>query len=169
MSYAYRKCDYARPRTRRPTRKNVKGPRVMTTPPTPIPAPVASGATPTARVGARLRNGELRRQVAGFLAAGTGKEFTPGEVARGLPDGPRSAGAVRNALAVLADRGEAQQTSTKPLRYQASPTTATASTAPNSAHPPRTPRTAAPPPATSAIPAPPAPVEPAATARYLVR
>src|SRR5581483_4922969 len=84
--------------TPRPTRKNVKGPRAMTTPPTPTPAPAASGATTTARVGARLRNGELRRQVAGFLAARSGNEFTPGEVARGLPGGPRSAGAVRNAL-----------------------------------------------------------------------
>jgi len=103
----------------------------MTTSPTPLPAPAASGATPTARVGARLRNGELRRQVAGFLAARSGNEFTPGEVARGLPGGPRSAGAVRNALAVLADRGEAEQTSTKPLRYRATPTTPTASAAPS--------------------------------------
>jgi nitric oxide reductase NorQ protein len=136
----------------------------MTTPPTPTPTPAASGATPTARVGARLRNGELRRQVAGFLAAWAGNEFTPGEVARGLPDGPRSAGAVRNALAVLADRGEAEQTSTKPLRYRATPTTSTASAAPSSAHPACTPRTAAPPPGASATPAPSAPVGPPATA-----
>ncbi len=133
----------------------------MTTPPTPTPAPAASGATTTARVGARLRNGELRRQVAGFLAARSGNEFTPGEVARGLPGGPRSAGAVRNALAVLADRGEAEQTSTKPLRYRATPT---ASAAPSSARPARTPRTAAPSPVASATPAASAPVGPAATA-----
>jgi nitric oxide reductase NorQ protein len=145
-----------------PTRKNVKGPRAMTTPPTPTPAP-AAGATPTPRVGARLRNGELRRQVAEFLAARAGNEFTPGEVARGLPGGPRSAGAVRNALAVLADRGEAEQTSTKTLRYRVTPTTTTASAAPSPGRPAHTPRTS-PPPAASPTPAPSAPVQPAATA-----
>jgi nitric oxide reductase NorQ protein len=89
----------------------------MTTPPTPPPGTAASGpATTTARAAGRLRNGELRRQVAGFLADRAGREFTPGEVARGLPGGPRSSGAVGNALAVLADRGEADQASTKPVR-----------------------------------------------------
>jgi hypothetical protein len=65
----------------------------MTTPPTPSIAPA----------GRRLPNGELRRRVAGFLASRAGSEFTPGEVARGLPGGPRSSGAVGNALSLLAD------------------------------------------------------------------
>ena len=88
----------------------------MTTPPTPTPA----------RAGGRLRNGELRRQVAGFLADHAGSEFTPGEVARGLPGGRRSPGAVGNALALLADRGEAERTSIRPVRYRATATTTTA-------------------------------------------
>src|SRR5947209_5884476 len=129
----------AREPNAQPTRKNVKGPRAMTTPPTPTPAPAASGATPTARVGARLRNGELRRQVAEFLAARAGNEFTPGEVARGLPGGPRSAGAVRNALSVLADRGDAERTSTNPLRDRATQTSTYATSAHISASPDTTP------------------------------
>jgi nitric oxide reductase NorQ protein len=100
-----------------PARTNVKGPRAMTTPPTTPPGTAAPGPVTTARAAGRLRNGELRRQVAGFLADRAGREFTPGEVARGLPGGPRSSGAVGNALAVLADRGEADQASTKPVRY----------------------------------------------------
>ncbi|MGH3843646.1 MAG: AAA family ATPase, partial [Pseudonocardiaceae bacterium] len=108
----------------------------MTTPATPTPA----------RAGGRLRNGELRRQVAKFLADRVGREFTPGEVARGLPGGRRSSGAVGNALTVLADRGEAEQTSTKPIRYRATATTTTAaalSAASSSPRPARTLRTAA--------------------------
>jgi nitric oxide reductase NorQ protein len=116
----------------------------MTTPPTPTPA----------RAGGRLRNGELRRQVAGFLADHAGSEFTPGEVARGLPGGPRSSGAVGNALALLADRSEAEQTSTKPLRYRATATTTTAASAlpapSSSPRPARPPRSTAAPSTTSA-------------------
>lgn len=139
----------------------------MTTPPTPPPAPAAPGMTSTAPAGRRLRNGELRRQVAGFLAGRAGREFTPGEVARGLPGGPRSSGAVGNALTVLADRGEADQTSTKPLRYRATATTATvAASAPvapsSSPRPARSPRTTATPSATTATPAPSGSVAPAA-------
>lgn len=84
--------------------------------------------TPTPAPG-RLRNGELRRQVAGFLADHAGSEYTPGEVARGLPDGPRSSGAAGNPLALLADQGKAEQASTKPLRYQATATTTAAALA----------------------------------------
>ena len=91
----------------------------MTTPPTPT----------SARAGGRLRNGELRRQVVGFLADHAGNEFTPGGVARGLPGGRRSSGAVANALALLADRGEAERSSTRPVRYRATATTTTAAAA----------------------------------------
>ncbi|HEX6401680.1 MAG TPA: hypothetical protein VF003_00710 [Pseudonocardiaceae bacterium] len=91
----------------------------MTTPPTPT----------SARAGGRLRNGELRRQVAGFLADHAGNEFTPGEVARGLAGGRRSSGAVANALALLAERGEVERTSTRPVRYRATATTTTAAAA----------------------------------------
>ena len=121
----------------------------MTTPPTPPPGTAAPGPATTARAAGRLRNGELRRQVAGFLADRAGREFTPGEVARGLPGGPRSSGAVGNALAVLADRGEADQASTKPVRYRATATTTAAASAPPAAsrspRRARTPGTAAPP------------------------
>jgi hypothetical protein len=71
-----------------------------------------------------LRNGELRRQVAAYLADNPGTSFTPGDVARGL--GGRSSGAVANALAALAGAGHAEQITTKPARYQATPTTRTA-------------------------------------------
>jgi len=127
----------------------------MTTPPTttPQPAAVAPGPTaaaaasvaPVTAVGAsrRLRNGELRRQVAGFLAAQPGGEFTPREVARGLSS--RSAGAVANALAVLAGRGEAVQTCAKPVRYRATATTTAAASSPTHPAPPRRTRPATPP------------------------
>ncbi len=52
----------------------------------------------------RLGSGQLRRQVAGWLAARPGPH-TPGQIARDLG---RSAGAVGNALTTLADRGEAR-------------------------------------------------------------
>ncbi|MGH3572609.1 MAG: AAA family ATPase [Pseudonocardiaceae bacterium] len=130
-------------------------------------------ATPTSARAGRLRNGELRRQVAGFLADRVGREFTPGEVARGLPGGRRSSGAVGNALTVLADRGEAEQTSAKPVRYRATATTAAAalSAASSSPRPARTPRTAATPSATTVTLAPSAPsgsVGTAATAAAVV-
>ena len=109
------------------------------------------------RPGGRLRNGELRRQVAGFLADHAGSEFTPGEVARGLPGGRRSSGAVANTLALLADRGEAERTSTRPVRYRATATTTTAAASALSApsgspSPARPPRTTAAPSAPSATP-----------------
>jgi len=53
----------------------------------------------------RLGNGQLRRQVAEWLAARLGPH-TPGEIAKDLG---RSAGAVGNALTTLADRGEADR------------------------------------------------------------
>ncbi|MEO3861906.1 hypothetical protein, partial [Acrocarpospora sp. B8E8] len=107
------------------------------TPPPPPPAPGVSGPATTpstspatspapAGAGGRLRNGELRRQVAELLAARAGTEATPGDIARTLK---RSSGAVGNALKNLADRGEAELTSTRPVRYRATATTAAAASA----------------------------------------
>ena len=143
----------------------------MTTPPTPPPGTAASGPATTARAAGRLRNGELRRQVAGFLADRAGREFTPGEVARGVPGGPRSCGAVGNALAVLADRGEADQASTKPVRYRATATTTAAAAPPAlsiSPRPARTPRTGARSSATGVTPAPSVPSVPSGSAARAV-
>lgn len=94
---------------------------------TPPPAGIGAGTTPTgpARTG-RLRNGELRRQVAAFLAARPGVEFTPGAVARGLSG--RSSGAVANALGALTATGHAVLTCEKPIRYRATATTTHAAT-----------------------------------------
>ncbi len=78
-----------------------------------IPAPAPKG---------RLGNGQLRRQVAEWLAARPGPH-TVGEVAKDLG---RSAGAVGNALATLADRVEASRIAGKPLRYEAATSQAVA-------------------------------------------
>jgi nitric oxide reductase NorQ protein len=94
----------------------------MSTPTPTNPAPGGPGGK------ARLGNGELRRQVAEFLAAQSADEFTPGAVARALAAGTgvaKSSGAVANALAALAQTGAARQTSTSPARYRATATTAT--------------------------------------------
>jgi MoxR-like ATPase len=97
----------------------------------------------------RLGNGELRRQVAAWLAENPGSH-TPGTIARALE---RSAGAVGNALQTLADRGEAEPVPGKPARYQATAATATAAAGMSAAPAPR--------PATPPRPAP-APARPAA-------
>jgi hypothetical protein len=95
----------------------------------------------------RLGNGQLRRQVAEYLAGHPGP-CKAGEIARGLG---RSAGAVGNALATLADRGEAGLLPGKPVRYQASSATAAAAAiAPKAPAPPR----AAPAPTAAPAPAP---------------
>ena len=125
----------------------------MTTPPPPAPGP-APRTTPTGRLG----QGELRRQVAGCLAADPGAGFTPGSVARALG---KSAGATGNALATLAGRGEAERLPGSPVRYRATADTARAAAALPAA-PARPRRTAAAPPAPAspapaAAPAPPAP------------
>jgi nitric oxide reductase NorQ protein len=100
----------------------------MTTPANPTPAGAQPCTPSTANVSgkARLRSGELRRLVARFLADRPSEQFTPREVASGLSG--RSAGAVANALVVLAGWGGAEQTSAKPLRYRATATTEAAST-----------------------------------------
>jgi nitric oxide reductase NorQ protein len=108
----------------------------------------------------RLGNGQLRRQVAEWLAARPGPH-TPGEIAKDLV---RSAGAVGNALTTLADRAEATRITGRPLRYEANSATAAAAAAitPKAPAPPGAapapPKPAAPP----APPAPKAPVPPAA-------
>src|SRR6266851_2300784 len=73
----------------------------------------------------RLGNGQLRRQVAEYLADHPGPCKT-GEIAKALG---RSAGAVGNALTTLAGNGEADLVPGKPIRYQANSATATAAAA----------------------------------------
>ena len=123
----------------------------MTTPPPPAPGPApAPRITPTGRLG----QGELRRQVAGCLAADPAAGFTPGSVAKALG---KSAGATGNALATLAGRGEAERLPGSPVRYRATADTARAGAAPPAA--PARPRKPAAPisPAPARPPAPPAP------------
>jgi nitric oxide reductase NorQ protein len=108
-------------------------------------APAAPAAAPKGRLG----NGQLRRQVAEYLADHPGPCKT-GEIAKALD---RSAGAVGNALTTLADRGEADLVPGKPIRYQANSATAAAaaSIAPKAPLPPKP---AAPTPAPSPVPEP---------------
>ena len=110
-------------------------------------APAAPAAAPKGRLG----NGQLRRQVAEYLADHPGPCKT-GEIAKALD---RSAGAVGNALTTLAGRGEADLVPGKPIRYQANSATAAAAAAiaPKAPLPPK--------------PAPaPAPAAPAAPRRH---
>jgi len=104
----------------------------------------------------RLGNGQLRRQVAEWLAARPGPH-TVGEIAKDLG---RSAGAVGNALTTLADRAEASRLAGKPLRYEANSATAAAAAAitPKAPPPPQAPPAA---PKSAASPAPPAAPKPA--------
>jgi MoxR-like ATPase len=106
-------------------------------------APAAPAATPKGRLG----NGQLRRQVAEYLAGHPGPCKT-GEIAKALG---RSAGAVGNALTTLAGNGEADLVPGKPVSYQANSSTAAAAAA-------ITPRAPLPPkPAPAPAPAPAAP------------
>jgi nitric oxide reductase NorQ protein len=110
--------------------------------------PMTAPAIPAPAKG-RLGNGQLRRQVAEWLAARPGPH-TVGEIAKDLG---RSAGAVGNALATLADRAEAARLAGKPIRYEANSATAAAAAA-------ITPKAPAPPKAAPAAP-PAAPKAPA--------
>jgi nitric oxide reductase NorQ protein len=87
----------------------------------PMTAPAISAPAPKGRLG----NGQLRRQVAEWLAARPGPH-TVGEIAKDLG---RSAGAVGNALTTLADRAEAARLAGKPIRYEANSATAAAAAA----------------------------------------
>jgi nitric oxide reductase NorQ protein len=117
--------------------------------------PMTAPAIPAPAKG-RLGNGQLRRQVAEWLAARPGPH-TVGEIAKDLG---RSAGAVGNALTTLADRAEAARLAGKPIRYEANSATAAAAAAitPKAPAPPKA-APAAPKPAAS--PAPPAAPKPA--------
>ena len=126
----------------------------MTTPPPPAPGP-APRTTPTGRLG----QGELRRQVAGCLAADPGAGFTPGSVARALG---KSAGATGNALATLAGRGEAERLPGSPVRYRATADTAAPPPPARRPRPPPQARRPPPAPAGARRRRPPAPAAPAA-------
>ena len=106
----------------------------------------APAATPKGRLG----NGQLRRQVAEYLADHPGPCKT-GEIARALD---RSAGAVGNALTTLVGNGEADLVPGKPISYQANSSTAAAAAAitPKAPLPPKS--------APAPAPAPPPPRQP---------
>ena len=106
-------------------------------------------AAPAAPKG-RLGNGQLRRQVAEYLADHPGP-CKVGEIAKALD---KSAGAVGNALTTLADHGEADLVPGKPIRYEANSATAAAAAAitPKAPLPPKP--APAPKPAAPAAPAP---------------
>jgi MoxR-like ATPase len=89
-------------------------------------APGAASTPPAG--GGRLPAGELRRQVASYLADHPGDTFTPGQVAAAL--GGRSSGAVGNALAMLAGHGHADLAADAPRRYGATSTTPGAAAGP---------------------------------------
>src|SRR5260370_31508460 len=96
-------------------------------------------AAPAAAPKGRLGNGQLRRQVAQYLADNPGPRKT-GEIAKALG---RSAGAVGNALTTLEGRGEADLVPGKPVSYEANSATAAAAAAippkpPLPPHPPPT-------------------------------
>ena len=113
-------------------------------------APAAPAGAPKGRLG----NGQLRRQVAEYLADHPGP-CKAGDIAKALG---RSAGAVGNALATLAGNGEAGLVPGRPIRYQANPATAAAaSTAPKAPPPPKAAPRPAPAPAPAAPGTPPAP------------
>src|SRR2546429_8641192 len=78
--------------------------------------------TPAARVGP----GELRRQVAAYLTEHRERDHTPAEIARAL--GGRSTGAIGNALKTLVEQGDAAHSRTRPNRYRATDSTASAAT-----------------------------------------
>ncbi|GAA4898203.1 AAA family ATPase [Streptomonospora salina] len=83
---------------------------------------MAPPAPDTPEAPGRLSSGQLRSLVASFLAANTGFH-TPTEIARALD---RSAGAVGNALRRLAEDGRARPAPDRPMRYEATATTADA-------------------------------------------
>jgi hypothetical protein len=80
----------------------------------------AAGAQSKPRPGSgRLSAGELRQLVLGCLADRPGQALSPTAIAKTL--GGRSAGAVANALRVLAGQGTVVQTQAKPRRYTITP------------------------------------------------
>ncbi len=90
--------------------------------------------TPTApATGTRMGNGELRRMVARVLADSPDMQYSPRDIAKMTG---RSSGAIGNALKTLTTAGNAEQTSTKPLRYRATAATAAVAAATAPAAPP---------------------------------
>jgi predicted transcriptional regulator len=90
-------------------------------PPPPSPdssAPPTAAATPPAEPpptgSGRLGAGQLRQLVLGCLAERPGQALSPTAIAKTLD---RSAGAVANALQILAGQGAVTQTQPKPRRY----------------------------------------------------
>jgi predicted transcriptional regulator len=88
--------------------------------PDPTPDPKSPAAAPTRAVeppatgAGRLGAGQLRQLVLGCLAERPGQALSPTAIAKTLD---RSAGAVANALQVLAGQGAVTQTQPKPRRY----------------------------------------------------
>jgi predicted transcriptional regulator len=87
-----------------PTQDSSASPTAAPTPPA-EPSPTESG---------RLRAGHLRQLVLGCLAERPGQALSPTTIAKTLD---RSAGAVANALQILAGQGAVTQTQPKPRRY----------------------------------------------------
>jgi nitric oxide reductase NorQ protein len=85
--------------------------RDLGAPPTAAPT---RPAEPLPTDSGRLRAGQLRQLVLGCLAERPGQALSPTAIAKTLD---RSAGAVANALRVLADQGAVTQTQPKPRRY----------------------------------------------------
>jgi hypothetical protein len=84
-------------------------------PPPTTPAPPGD-QVPTGS--GRLRSGQLRQLVLGCLAERPGQALSPTAISKRLD---RSAGAVANALRVLAGQGTVTQTQAKPRRYAITP------------------------------------------------
>jgi DNA-binding MarR family transcriptional regulator len=88
--------------------------------PAPTPDPKSPAAAPTRAVeppatgAGRLGAGQLRQLVLDCLAERPGQALSPTAIAKTLD---RSAGAVTNALQVLAGQGAVVQTQAKPRRY----------------------------------------------------
>jgi hypothetical protein len=80
-------------------------------PPTVAPTPPAE---PPSTNSGRLGAGQLRQLVLGCLAERPGQALSPTAIAKALG---RSAGAVANALQILAGQGAVTQTQPKPRRY----------------------------------------------------
>lgn len=83
------------------------------TPGPPIATPTRPAEPPPAGAGP-LGAGQLRQLVLGCLAERPGQALSPTAIAKTLD---RSAGAVANALRVLAEQGVVTQTQLKPRRY----------------------------------------------------
>ena len=85
--------------------------------PPPPGTPVAPADRPPTRSG-RLGSGQLRELVLGYLAERPGQALSPTAIAKTLD---RSAGAVANALRILAGQGAVVQTQAKPRMYCINP------------------------------------------------